>query len=218
MGYGNNTLDELRTWILDCTKCDLSSLKNRRPVPGWGNPNANIMLIGEAPGAVENKSGKPFVGRSGQLLTNMLRLADIQSARIYTTNVAKCWPDSDKNGKQKSPTKKQMATCISHYLVKELEIVNPSIVIALGSKALGAILPGEKISDCHGRLIDKGGTAIIPMYHPAAAIHQPRLMNVIREDFTRIPELVKRWMDGDRIDVPSELVSPGNENLAINPY
>jgi DNA polymerase-1 len=175
-------LDGLRS----CQACELCSPARINPVPGVALgefDQVKYALIGEAPGRNENARRVPFVGLSGTELMRMLKLADIPTEQCYITNIAKGWPPANAQGKQKKPSPSQQRTCVELFLWKELEVVKPEVIITLGATALQWFVPGEKISDNHGQVFDWNGTPVFAVNHPAAALHNPRLMKTIEDDF-----------------------------------
>lgn len=203
------TLPQLNHILSSCTECPLSSIPGRVPVPGWGSPNAPVMVINSAPDDLETRKGRPLVGRQGQLLVNMLRLANIQPEQVYFTNMVKCQPDKNVKGKQKDPSKKQITTCTGNYLEHEIRMINPQLIITVGAKPLQYLLPGESISDVHGQLLQWGKRALIPMTNPSVVMYRPEKETEISEDFRRVPALMERFIDGDKQEVPHALIGGG---------
>src|SRR3990167_6415394 len=117
--------------LADCTACPLRA-HARAPVPSKGNPQARVMVVGEAPGRTEDAEGQPFIGRAGQALDELLRLAGVDTDDVYVTNTVKCWPPLDAKGKQKAPTVKQIRTCTALWLSQEIAQGRPPIILALG--------------------------------------------------------------------------------------
>lgn len=201
-------LDGLRS----CRACELCSQPKIHPVPGVALgefDQIKYALIGEAPGRNENARRIPFVGLSGTELLRMLELAGIPVEECYITNIAKGWPPSNSQGKQKKPSPSQQRTCVDLFLWKELETVKPEVIITLGATALEWFVPGEKISDNHGQVFDWNGTPVFAVNHPAAALHNPRLMKVIEDDFKAFKSKLKQEADDDPpweiIDNPDDI-------------
>src|SRR3954471_7827234 len=145
-------------------------------VPGEGNATADVMLVGEAPGASEDKQGRPFVGRAGKLLDELLGEAGLERAEVYITNVVKARPRGNRDPK---------APEVAHHLPwleQQLALIRPRVVIPLGRHALAHFAPGEKISEVHGRLVVEGDRQLFPMYHPAAALHAKGLRDTLFDD------------------------------------
>lgn len=176
-------LKALYDQILSCTRCGLSQGRTRA-VPGEGPENAKVMFIGEAPGFHEDKSGKPFVGAAGRFLEELL--ADIGMTRddVYIANVIKCRPPGNR-----APIPKEIEAC-QPYLDRQIEIIHPRMVITLGRFSMARYFPGAKISSIHGRPKKIDGRLYYPMYHPAAALHQPSLRTTVIEDMQKIPQLI----------------------------
>jgi DNA polymerase len=152
-----------------------------RCVPGEGNPAADIMLVGEAPGATEDELGRPFVGRAGGLLDEALAAAGLARADVWITNVVKARPPGNRDPR---------ALEVAHWLPvleRELELVAPRVVVPLGRHALAHFAPGVKISAVHGTVLPWGGRVLYPLYHPAAALRGRALRETFLADARRLP-------------------------------
>ena len=161
-----------------CTRCDLHQGAHRG-VPGSGNPHAEVFFVGEAPSYYDDRRGYPFSGPSGEFLNELLALAGLSRDEVYLTNLVKHRvPDS----RELLPG--EIAACAG-YLTRQIEAVNPSVIVALGRGALARFLPGTKISRVHGQAKLVGGRIIVAMYNPAAALHQEALRQTVVDDFTR---------------------------------
>ncbi len=189
-------LREIEEEVKNCKKCDLYKYR-KNVVFGEGNEKSKILLIGEAPGYWEDVKGKPFVGNAGKLLNELLSLANLKREEVYITNVVKCRPPNNRK-----PLAFEIEQC-SYYLEKQIEIINPKVIICLGDVAYSFIcnkfkIRKEKISVVHGKVIDLSNLnrilVIIPMYHPAAALHNPKLKEIIREDWKNIGERIKNTL------------------------
>lgn len=176
-------LDALREQIAVCTRCELHRAATN-PVPGEGNPNARILLIGEAPGFHEDAQGKPFVGNSGKFLTELLAKAGLSREDVFITNVVKHRPPGNRD-----PLPDEMAAC-ALYLEEQIEIIDPDVIVTLGRFSLARYFPGERISKIHGQPKEIRGRYIVPMYHPAAALHNGSLRPEIEADFQKLPRLL----------------------------
>lgn len=176
-------LDALREQIAVCTRCELHRAATN-PVPGEGNPEARILLIGEAPGFHEDAHGKPFVGNSGKFLTQLLEKAGLSREEVFITNVVKHRPPGNRD-----PLPDEMAAC-AHYLDEQIEIINPDVIVTLGRFSLARYFPGERISKIHGQPKEINGRYVVPMYHPAAALHNGSLRPEIEADFQKLPRLL----------------------------
>lgn len=174
--------------VKNCKKCELWKTRNR-PVPGDGNLDADIMLIGEAPGYNEDIKGLPFVGKAGKILDELLDSVDLRRQDIYICNILKCRPPKNRN-----PQKNEIDIC-TDYLNKQIKLINPSIIIPLGNFASSFIferygLKPDKISNIHGMIFKVktlyGELKIIPMYHPAVATYNPNKKDILLKDFNII--------------------------------
>ena len=178
-------LERLGKKIRGCTKCELHRAR-KNAVPGEGPTHAEIMLIGEGPGAREDEQGRPFVGPSGKFLDQLLEQAGVTRADVWITNVVKCRPPGNRD-----PLPDEVETCTSNYLQHQIEIVDPSIIVTLGRHSMGLFFKGAKITQVHGQMRKVDDRFVIAMFHPAAALHQQSLKSTILADFARLPELLK---------------------------
>jgi DNA polymerase len=174
-------LDTLARQISVCTKCELWKGRTKA-VPGEGPTHAEIMFIGEGPGASEDKQGRPFVGASGKFLDQLLAQAGVTRSEVWITNVVKCRPPGNRD-----PQMDEIETCTTNYLENQIKIVNPSIIVTLGRHSMSRFIPGAKITQIHGQMQKIGKRYFIPMFHPAAALHQDRFKPMLLEDFARLP-------------------------------
>jgi uracil-DNA glycosylase len=172
--------DEVRT----CQKCELAKGRTNT-VPGEGPENAEIMFIGEAPGFHEDRQGRPFVGAAGKLLDELLGGIGVKREQVYIANVIKCRPPQNRD-----PQPEEMDAC-RPYIEKQLELIRPKVIITISRFAMGRWFPDRKISEIHGKPRKFGDLVVLPMYHPAAALHQPSLKKVLEEDFKRVPQILK---------------------------
>ena len=178
-------LEKLAKQIKVCTRCELHRSRTEA-VPGEGPTHTEIMLIGEGPGATEDKQGRPFVGASGRFLDQLLEQAGVTRSDVWITNVVKCRPPGNRD-----PLPDEVETCTSNYLQHQIEIVNPSIIVTLGRHSMGMFFKGAKITQIHGQMRKVEDRFVIAMFHPAAALHQQSLKATIMADFARLPELLK---------------------------
>jgi uracil-DNA glycosylase len=178
-------LDTLAGQISVCTKCDLYKGRTKA-VPGEGPTHAEIMFIGEGPGASEDKQGRPFVGASGKFLDELLAQAGVTRADVWITNVVKCRPPGNRD-----PEMIEIETCTTNYLDQQIKIVNPSIIVTLGRHSMSRFIPDAKITQIHGQMQKIGRRFVIPMFHPAAALHQQRFRPMLLEDFAKLPQLLE---------------------------
>ncbi len=176
-------LNEIAAEVRVCPKCELSRTRTHA-VPGEGNPNARIMLIGEGPGFHEDQEGKPFVGASGKFLSELLGYADLSREDVFITNVVKCRPPGNRD-----PLPDEIAAC-SNYLERQIEAIDPEVIVTLGRFSMSRWFAGERISKIHGQPRKVGTRLIVPMFHPAAALHQGSIRPQIEEDFRKLPKIL----------------------------
>ena len=185
-----NTIAELESNIAQCTKCDLSKTRNLT-VPGDGNYGADIMIIGEAPGSNEDKTGKPFAGRAGRLLDELLISSGIERSTVYITNMLKCRPPSNRD-----PQLAEIAACQQH-LDLQISLTNPSVIVTLGRFSFAKFFPQVTLSKSRGIIRDWKGIKILPVYHPAAALYNPSLKPKLIKDFQKITTLIGKKENTD---------------------
>src|SRR6266571_4384064 len=159
----------IREDIGDCTRCRLSKQGRKQIVFGVGNPNADLMFIGEAPGADEDQQGEPFVGRAGQLLNNMIKAMGIRREDVYIANIIKCRPPGNR-----TPERDECETC-SPFLMRQIEAIHPKALVALGAVAAKTLLAiNAPMTELRGRWYDFRGTKLAVTYHPAFLLRDPR--------------------------------------------
>ena len=173
----DNALPEIAREIHDCTRCDLYQ-GTTQGVPGNGNPHAEVMLIGEAPSAYDDKRGYPFSGPTGPFLDELLALANLRRSDIYLTNIVKHWVREGR-----SPLPAEIAAC-APYLTRQIEAVDPLLICTLGRFALARFFPRGTITALHGQAKVVGGRVVLAMYNPAAALHREELRQTVVADFT----------------------------------
>jgi len=156
-----------------------------RLVFGEGNPDASVMLIGEAPGFHEDQLGRPFVGAAGKLLDRLLALSKMQREDVYITNVLKNRPPDNRD-----PFPEEIEEA-ARFLDGQLQIIDPQVVVTLGRFSMAKFIPGAKISLVHGQPKKVGNKVVVPMYHPAAALRAGAVMKQIEEDFSKLPDILK---------------------------
>lgn len=174
-------LNEITSQAAVCTRCQLH-YSRKKAVPGEGPANAEVMLIGEGPGFYENEQGRPFVGAAGKYLDELLGKGGVKREEVFITNVVKCRPPGNRD-----PQPEELAAC-SDYLDRQIEAINPRVVVTLGRYSMAKFLPNVRISDVHGQPFWNRGRLVVPMYHPAAALHQPSLKTSVERDFSRLSE------------------------------
>lgn len=177
------SLKELNSMIHECQKCALGQTRNKF-VFGVGNPNSVAMLIGEAPGADEDAKGEPFVGRAGKLLNDILKALNLKREDVYIANILKCRPPNNRD-----PLPSEEETC-KPYLLKQIELIKPKIILCLGRVAANALL-GEKLSltDLRENIYDFDGIKVFATYHPAALLRNPNWKRDCWEDFKKFKKL-----------------------------
>jgi uracil-DNA glycosylase family 4 len=177
------SLDELEKLICNCTKCRLHKGRNKF-VFGTGNPNADVLVIGEGPGAEEDKQGLPFVGRAGQLLTDMLKAIKFEREDVFIGNVIKCRPPGNR-----TPLPDEMETCMP-YLKKQVELIKPKLILCLGlTAARGLLKKRESLGDLRGKVFEYEGAKVMVTYHSAALLRNPHWKKDCWEDLKKFRKL-----------------------------
>jgi len=175
------TLSQIASEVSACTKCALHESR-KKAVPGDGPASAEIMFIGEGPGFHENEQGHPFVGASGKFLDQLLAQAGVTRGDVFIANVVKCRPPGNRD-----PQTDELEAC-DEFLEAQIRAINPSIIVTLGRFSMAKFIPDVKISAVHGQMRKVGDRFVIPMFHPAAALHQPQLKPSILGDFANLPD------------------------------
>ena len=180
-------LDQIRDKVLVCTKCRLSETRTNA-VPGKGNYSTEIMFVGEAPGANEDKEGVPFCGASGHFLDTMLESIGLNRESVFITNTVKCRPPDNRD-----PEDDEKMAC-RPYLDSQIKLINPALIVCLGRHATSSLLPGmPSISHLHGKVLKRpNGVVYLPLYHPAAALHNGSLRSTLVSDFQKIPAILNK--------------------------
>jgi uracil-DNA glycosylase family 4 len=195
--------------VAGCRRCALAQTRTQ-VVFGSGSPDAELMFVGEAPGFHEDKQGVPFVGAAGQLLSKLLAGIGLAREDVYVANVLKCRPPGNRD-----PLPEEIQACEGH-LFRQIELIQPKLVATLGNFAT-KLLSGKPngITQVHGRSqqVVLGGNAVTlyPIFHPAAALYTPRMLEVLQEDFGRIPELLGRAVEPPPPTVPLHVAEPALE-------
>ena len=175
--------DQLVQEVTSCTLCALSQTRTQA-VPGEGSISADLMFVGEGPGYHEDQQGKPFVGPAGQLLDKLLASIGLRRQDVYIANMVKCRPPGNRD-----PLPGEIQAC-QPYLDRQMQIISPKVVVTLGRFSFSKFFPGKAISKARGKPRTWNGRTIFPMYHPAAALHNPSLLPAIEADFQKLRSLV----------------------------
>lgn len=181
----DETANQLYSRIRGCTLCALSATRTMA-VPGEGPLDAEVMFIGEAPGQNEDRQGRPFVGAAGQFLGELLGAASLTREQVYICNVLKCRPPQNRD-----PLPLEIDAC-GDYLDEQIALIDPLVIVTLGRFSMAKFFPGQSISRIHGQPRLSAGQFYVPMYHPAAALHQQNLREVMLADFRQLPGLLRR--------------------------
>jgi uracil-DNA glycosylase family 4 len=175
-------LTDLCEQIKVCRKCILAEGRTHA-VPGEGPEHADILFIGEGPGFHEDRQGRPFVGAAGKYLEELLGTIGLRREDVYIANVVKCRPPGNRD-----PQPDEIAAC-RPYLDKQIDLIHPRLIVTLGRFSMQRYFPGASISRIHGQPKRVGNVIYYPMFHPAAALHQPRWRSLVEEDILQIPGL-----------------------------
>ncbi|OQA03431.1 MAG: Uracil DNA glycosylase superfamily protein [Planctomycetes bacterium ADurb.Bin401] len=185
MTLDEKTLDSLNEEIRHCTKCRLWQSR-KIAVPGEGPVPCRVLFIGEAPGNMEDKTGKPFTGMSGKFLDLMLNEIDMKRQQFYITSSVKCRPP-----KNRPPKDDELAICKENWLNKQIYLIKPQLIVLLGKTALKQMLGlNENLVNCHGRIIDYHGIECLITFHPAASMRFPKIRKEMKKDFQRFKEMI----------------------------
>jgi DNA polymerase len=180
------TLEVIREDLGDCTRCKLHRLGRRQIVYGVGNPRAELMFIGEAPGHDEDVQGIPFVGRAGQLLTKIIEAIELSRGDVYIANVIKCRPPENRN-----PESDEVASC-EPFLFRQVQVIKPRVIVALGTFAAQTLLrTNDPISRLRGRVFHYGDARLIPTFHPAYLLRSPERKREVWEDMKKVRALLR---------------------------
>ncbi len=183
-----DSLDEIAERVSVCTDCPLSNGRTHA-VPGEGPSDAQIMFIGEGPGYHEDRLGRPFVGPAGGFLDDLLTSTNLSRKQVFIANMVKCRPPNNRD-----PLPDEIATC-SKYLDRQIELINPKLVVTLGRFSLAKYFPKESISRSRGKVRKVAGRSVYPIMHPAAALHRQEFRKIIQEDFKSIPRILSEALD-----------------------
>lgn len=178
------SLSEIKKYIGDCNRCELHQGRTHL-VFGEGDENADLMFVGEAPGAEEDKQGRPFVGRSGQLLTKMIEAMGISREDVYIANVVKCRPPQNRN-----PDFEEIQVC-EPFLKSQIKVIKPKVIVTLGKFAAHSLLQTEiPISKLRGEFTDYEGVKLMPTYHPAFLLRNPKMKKLVWQDLQQVMEVM----------------------------
>jgi DNA polymerase len=182
----NTKLGAIAQAIVDDNVCPELRDGATQLVFGDGNPSANIVFIGEAPGKNEDLQGKPFVGAAGRFLNDMLKTIGLEREDVYITNIVKYRPPNNRD-----PLPEEKAAFLP-YLVRQLEAINPKMIVTLGRHSMDVLLPGLKISQVHGQPMRVKEHVYLPLFHPAAALYNGGLRQTLLDDFANIPSILEK--------------------------
>jgi DNA polymerase len=200
-------LNKVAAEVRVCPLCGLAATRTKA-VPGEGPAQVDIMLIGEGPGFHEDKQGRPFVGPSGQFLNDLLASAGYKREDVFITNVVKCRPPGNRD-----PLPDEIQAC-SGYLDRQIALLNPKVIVTLGRFSMARWFAGQKISAIHGKAKKVDGRVVVPMFHPAAALHQPALRTAIEEDFRRLRDIINAMSSAPEAK-PAKKEDDGGEQLSL---
>ena len=200
--------DVLVEEIKSCTLCSLSE-KRTNAVPGEGSCSSDIMFIGEGPGFHEDRDGRPFVGPAGQFLDQLLASIGLSRQDVYIANMIKCRPPNNRD-----PLPSEIQAC-QPYLDRQLDMISPKVLVTLGRYSFAKLFPDETISKARGKPRRWRDIMVFPMYHPAAALHNPALRPVIEDDFSRLPALITDAVQAPEVEEPESEPAPETKQLSL---
>ncbi len=190
------TLEELREYIGDCHRCPLGDTRTTL-VFGVGDPDADVLFVGEAPGRNEDLKGEPFVGAAGKLLDELLASAGLDRSQVYIANILKCRPPNNRD-----PQAEEIAAC-TPFLREQTRIIDPEVIVTLGNFATKFILKTNTgITRLRGTVQKAGKFTVLPIFHPAAALYDRTKADVLFEDFAVLKELL--WVPSERVEVTAD--------------
>ncbi len=181
-----NRLELLASQIRVCEKCPLHESRTLA-VPGDGKPTAKVMIIGEAPGKEEDESGHPFVGSAGRFLDSVLEGTGIDRDDLFITNTVKCRPP-----RNRTPRKGEVDTCTANYLFEQVELIDPKLIMLLGSVAAKKVLGVKSVTEARGRVIERDGRKYLVGYHPAVRFYREDLGEKVKEDFAQLKRELRK--------------------------
>lgn len=186
------SFEDLTSEIKNCKKCLLHQTRTNA-VPGEGSPKADVLFIGEGPGEQEDKQGRPFVGRAGKFLDELIKSIGVKREDVFIANVVKCRPPGNRD-----PFPDEIKAC-SPYLEKQIKLIKPKLIVTLGRHSMERFVPGKKISQDHGKPFRVNGQVYFPSYHPAAALYRGNLREELEADFKKIPKILEKI---DELPIP----------------
>ncbi len=196
-------LEALCTQIITCESCGLCKTRTHA-VPGKGAENAEIMFVGEGPGFHEDQQGRPFIGAAGKFLDELLRSINLTRSDVYICNVVKCRPPGNRD-----PLPEEVDAC-RPFLLRQIELINPKLIVTLGRFSLSWFFPRDAIGKVRGSLRQMGGRHYYHVYHPAAALHNGNLRQVIEDDFSKIPQALEELRQDEPVAaMPAAAVEQG---------
>ena len=180
--------DKIALEVTNCVACDLYK-KRIKPVPGEGNLNSSIMLVGEGPGSNEDIQGRPFVGDAGKILDTLIASLGLSRKDVFIGNTVKCRPPNNR-----TPTSQEIETC-KPFLIAQIALIAPQVIVILGNAALISLLgAGYSISKVRGKILEKEGIKYFPTFHPAAALYRREVLDIIQADFQALYQMIKdKW-------------------------
>ncbi len=196
----NQELEIIKQNVIKCTKCDLCKTRTNA-VPGKGNFQSDVIFVGEAPGRNEDKNGEPFVGVAGKKLSIALEEAGISRDDVYITNIVKCRPPNNR-----VPNTDERDTC-KEYLKQEISIIKPKIICILGNTAFNSILGGSEITKFRGKVVRKENQLYFLTIHPAATIYNQKLIDVLKNDFVKLFDLIRELKNKKEVMIDIEYTS-----------
>jgi DNA polymerase len=204
-----NSLDEIARLVRQCSDCELGRGR-KNAVPGEGSPDADLMIIGEGPGAQEDLLGRPFVGRAGQFLDELLGYIGLKREDVFIANMVKCRPPENRD-----PLPAEVSAC-DKYLERQIELLDPLLIVTLGRVSLARFFPGESMTRARGKVREKDGRFIYPVMHPAAALYRQEVRPGIIEDFKAIPKVLDDIRNSSAAPIPAPAPeSPPAQQLSL---
>lgn len=185
MSEKTKQLNAIRETLRQCRQCALCKQRSK-VVPGEGPDSVEVMFIGEGPGRNEDIQGKPFVGQAGMVLDELLAAAGLKREEVFITNVVKCRPPANRD-----PLPEELMAC-RHYLDEQIHLLDPKIIVTLGRFSMARFFDDARIGRIHGQAHEIEGRKVVTMYHPAAALHNPALKDVILADFSKLGSIIRK--------------------------